>query len=279
MESKINILLLLAFFSAQTRLAAQSEISAKASGTGRTTGHIANITLRNNGTSIADFQLGPFFIPAQGQYQPYIVPRSTSIPLVPHKSVTIPLHGYCADIYSPPIPDGHRLPAPGTWIKTEPGQVPDYGWINTSGDGIGKGIVGDSSILVPGTVRPLRVTLDIYKRPELAGPLLIDVVKRAEMAFDSLKSAGKITTPYTNDPSREKEAVVQQVVWKYTSVLTGHVYPKEQFHGKMVEQLVATTGKPENALPPATQQQFEKGVDDFWDAFSAVGEQAKILSN
>ncbi len=271
MKRKACLFFAFVLFLFQNFLSAQQEISVKATATGQTTGHIAELALSNNSGKTINYPVGPFFIPSSGQYQPYIVSGGTLVPVPPMGTVTVPLKGYCADIFSAPVPAGIDLPPFDTWIKPKSGQLPSYGWVSVPGLGIGKASGVEPTILIPGTKNPLGVTLDIFKRPDLAGPLLIELLAHNETTFDSLKNIGKITTPFSNNPAKEKESVIQQTTWIYTTALAGKVYEKESFREKMLTQLVATSGKPESDLPAATQIKFEKGVDDLWTSFNLVG--------
>ncbi len=252
----------------------------KATGTGRTTGHIANLTLTNRGDESGQIRIGPFYIPSGGQYQPYIVPESTVATVPSGGTVNIPLSGYCVDIRTPPVPDGSDFPAFSSWVTSTPGATPDYTWIkDLPPSGATALPSGEITPYIPGTRDPIPSIIDFNDNPQQTGELLIHTVVRLEHVFDSLKTAGVIKTPFSRDPTREFESVIQQTFWIYTSAIQGQPYTKSQFEGNMLTQLVGNTGRKKEDLPETVQEQFDQGVDDFWSTFNLVGAEAKIISN
>lgn len=85
-------------------------------GTGQTTGHIAELSVENN--SDTPFRLEPqiFFIPATDRYQSYVgsIPENSYLP--PNCEITIPIEGYCADPFAPPVPVGEPMTPFAEWV-------------------------------------------------------------------------------------------------------------------------------------------------------------------
>src|SRR5690606_33289514 len=71
----------------------------------------------------------------------------------------------------------------------------------------------------------------------------------------------------------------QQTFWIYTAGLTGEPYEKDDFTGKVYTQYEERTNTKVEALPEEDQEKLETGVDQFWDAFTAVGVEAKVLGS
>src|SRR6478736_2717315 len=73
-------------------------IPIKALGTGRTTGHIADLVVKNKSETPLTILPQRVFIPSSGLYQPYIadIPAAT---IQPDSTITLQLRGYCTDVH------------------------------------------------------------------------------------------------------------------------------------------------------------------------------------
>jgi hypothetical protein len=92
-----------------------------------------------------------------------------------------------------------------------------------------------------------------------------------------LNNDGLINTPFANNKDKERESVIQQTFWMYSAGLSGHAYTKNDFENNTIKQFETTTGKNYGDIAQNQKDQVDKGVDDFWNTFSAVGVEAKIL--
>ncbi|HAQ38787.1 MAG TPA: hypothetical protein DCX89_04945 [Saprospirales bacterium] len=262
-------------------------IKAKATGTGRTTGHIADLKLTNVTDEKYQTSLGPFYIPSSGKYQPYIVPGQIDITVPPHGTYNIPINGYCTDIHKPPVGSGEDLPPVTSWI------IPDVitnQWEPDENDGWVPKIITvqpseekDENLdniltLIPGTDQPLTHTIDQYKFPGATAPVLLKSIVLISTAFDSLKNSNNILTPFSGNPDKERESVIQQTFWIFASGVSGDEYSKNQFEAKMTEQFENKTGRSITKLPKEDKEKFDQGVDDFWNSFNLVGTEAKVIS-
>lgn len=252
----------------------ESGMLAKATGTGRTTGHIADLALENNTERSIHADIGPFFIPVTGKYQPYLVPSSTIVTVPPHSGLSVSLDGLCADIHMPPVPAGMPMVPVHEWISPRPvreGWEPEEsaGWVSNPG----------SVITVPGTDESLLYSIDLSKHPDEAAPLLFQMATRITEAYDSLKNEGKIDTPFSQNPDKERESVIQQTFWISAAALTGVAYKLDDFAKKTEEQFEKSTGKNVRNLPEEEKKQLENGISGFWETFQAVGAEAKVLSS
>ncbi|MCK6693462.1 MAG: hypothetical protein L6Q97_15360 [Thermoanaerobaculia bacterium] len=307
--------------------------TAKATGTGRTTGHVADLAISNPTDQPVIVQFGApnvppgagmppgnaLYIPSGGQYQPYVIPYLPQVPVAPGETKVIPVEGFCTDVRMPPVPAGEAMPPVSSWITAAPPQPLSAAGTAASGivtvptrsglsldDAItllsntkpkpkpepGLPSPGHTTLSVPAdcpdgllaplptipgtnTLIPTPVNPDQY--PALGVPLLLDAISRIALAYDELKPKGAIATPFSGNPDKEREAVIQQTFWLYSAALRGEPYEKQDFRGNTIRQFEQNTGKTFDQIPPPQQEKLDKGVDDFWDSFAAVGAEAKIL--
>ncbi len=249
-----------------------------AKGTGRTTGHIADLSIKNTSDNTVTLALGPFFIFSSGTYQPYIVPTPVKVTVPAHGSNEIPLNGYCADVHTPPVPAGEDLPPFDSWITVPTGQLMENwqpeaanGWKPTTTH------TGTTGILIPGTSKPLNYTIDINQHPEAVAKILLEAINRITTAYDKMKEDKIISTPFSGNPEKEREAVIQQTFWIYTAKLSGKNYVADNFRTNTIKQF-ESNGKKYDDASAETKQEIESGVENFWSTFEAVGVEAKVLS-
>jgi hypothetical protein len=272
------------------------EITAK--GTGRTTGVIANISVANPTQSYLETSPQSVFIPSDGKYQPYVgkIPGT----LLPPGTTNIPVDGYCADVHTPPVPSDSPMPPLDTWIPVGvpdevptgddfpilsttpappfvPEDIPDI--INTSGfTPLPPDADQDIIITWPGTDIPVGGTLDPNEDPITFAPVIVKVMEEVEIAAESITESGILTTPFSPDPPKQVQTTIQQQVWIYASVATGEEYGKTDFTDKVYEQFEDNSGKAVSTLPEEQKEKLDSGIDDFWDVFTAVGVEAKVIS-
>ena len=223
-------------------------------GTGRTTGHIADVTLTNDGPGPVVFPDRPLFIPSDGKYQSYVVPRGGGTTVPPGATRTVPIDGFCGDVTRPPVPAGAAVPGLEDWI-----------------------VPVDPTRTTPGAARPPSGVVDPAIDPETAAPYLWGAVEAIEETVDRLQASGELDTPFSSNPEREREAVVQQTFWIYAGELSGRPYTREQFEERLEQQYEERTGTPIASAPAEDRERLAEGADDFWEAFELVGVEAKVL--
>jgi hypothetical protein len=293
----------------------------RVTGTGRTTGHIADITVSNPTKEPIIARIGNgggMLIPSNGRDQSYIVPSIPDIPVAPGQTATVPVEGFCVDVHRPPVGAGSSMPPIQSWVGGGMPDVPAPAIAPTVPEpmnppsGTQHTVVNiptqtalplsqitnilentprppamtnwdcpdlpvSGTPLVPGTDTPIRVPVSPDAAPALAVPILLDAITRIIETTDRLLSEGDIRTPFSSNRDKEREAVIQQTFWYYSSALQGEPYTKEDFHDNTVRQFESNTNRPYDKLPPEQQTRIDQGVDDFWDSFQAVGVEAKIL--
>ncbi|GEM_PF-5488934 len=279
-------------------------LNTRVTSTGRTTGHIADITITNPSSRPVNVVIGAggaAYVPSNGKDQSYVIPSLPVIPVSPRETVTVPLHGYCADVHRPPVPGGNSMPSPGEWITAASPhtlsvpagavRIPTHTAppLSTVASALSTQPLpsvaskwnclplpaAPGQPLIPGTDIPIRTPIPAAENPGLAVPLLLDAAQRIESAYD--KVGGTLSTPFSANPAKQKEAVAQQTLWIYAAALEGKEYTQEDFRDNTVKQFEQNTGRPYTGLPAEQKDQLNKGVQDFWAAFTATGAEAKIL--
>jgi len=276
-----------------------TDVFITAKGTGRTTGNIAIITVENKSENTLTVLPQTAYIPSSGQYQPYIaiIPGTTLSP----GTTIIPVDGFCADVHKPPVSNGAPMPPIEKWIPVgdpnapipegsvniiptipvlpfSPGDIPDlltspeYESTSTSDS--------DAPIIItwPGTDIPVGGTLVPGENPKQFAPVIVEVFEEVTEAVDVIQHSGKYSTPFSADTVKEDQALTQNVIWIYTAELSGNTYEKEDFGTNLYKQFETTTGRTVPSLPEEQKEKIDEGIDDFWNVFTAVGVEAKVLS-
>lgn len=304
--------------------AGAENLSIAAHGTGRTTGHIATLTVTNNGNFSVAVEGQMVYIPSDGKYQSYIgrIPDGIAIP--PGGTADIPVDGYCADVHRPPVPAGESMSSSDDWIpviaptspepinprgvsdqpsvpepSNPPGSnTPPYegtpvslfpesgappnvtpeAWSDTPAFKPGGLPSPETIVKWPRTDLHIDGTINPSREPRMYGYVLADVITQIESAVDVIQHEPVVTTPFANDPIREREAIIQQTFWIWTSAVTGEEYTDDDFTERVYAQYETSTGSPVTTLPEEQKEQVDSGIIDFWNTFQATGVEAKIIS-
>jgi hypothetical protein len=302
----------------QTQLWTQQDhVKIHARGTGNTTGHIGFLSIENKSKSEIHLNIPTLLIPSNGKEQPYVVPDPVQASIPPKSTVEVPLSGYCVDVKRPPVADGAKMSPVDSWIVKDPdmfdenGLIPDklydFWRIGTPGeDGkppthpVVKFIdfkdfdnhavvvnhlpldhplyripAADTGQGMPGITQAVVIHKDSIR---YSAPLIFDAINKISITTDSLQKSGNMVTPFSTNQPKEREAVIQQSFWIYTSILSDDRYEKEDFQSKMDSQLEETTKMSKEKLPEAVVESFNAGVDDFWNTFNLVGTEAKVIN-
>lgn len=221
-------------------------------GTGQTTGHIANLHVFNPTSKPVTLTIPVCFIPSDGKNQSYVVASEITATIGANQETVVPLTGFCADIYKPATPAGVAMPNPEEWVFEQDGTT---GSVQSS---VADAVVNES------------------ENPRLFGELCIDAIKNIEQSYNTLKN--DLVTPYSNNPAKERETVLQHTFWLYTSTLSGNPYKIENLRTNVVRQFETESGQKFKNADPATQQEINKGVQNLWSSFEMVGIEAKVLN-
>lgn len=295
MEKKIAVVFLLLI---TPLLSKAQSLKVTATGTGQTTGHIATLSITNSSGSAIKINPQTCYIPSDGKYQPYVATLpGTSVP--PGTS-SIFIEGYCANVYARPVPAYNALPPVSDWIPViQPGIDIQQGGTNIlSTPAVPAFIPEDIQSLIktpgytpftitsstsisttwPNTNSPFEGTIALTSHPKPFAPVLVEALQQISKAFDQLKLSGDINTPFSAEPQKEREAVIQQTFWIYTARITGLPYQKEDFREKVIKQLEDHTDTNVKSLSAEEMEKLERGIDAFWNTFTNVRIEAKLLN-
>lgn len=244
----------------------------KVRGTGKTIGDVILLEVTNRDkVNTLRFYVGPALVPGTRRSQPYIIPGSTEIVVLPGGSITVPIDGICIDPHKPPIRPGSGGPKFEDWIDINP---LDDDW--TPNPGSGWEPDPNNPVLNPITETPIGHTIDIYSYLEEAAPIILTIVESIIKTTDDLFADGLINTPVTNNPTMERELIIQQTVWITISELTGNPYTIEDFESRVIDLIPSTDRPVEGNLE---EENVKDDIQDFWGGFKLVGAEAKVLSS
>ncbi len=268
----------------------------KALGTGLTTGHVADLVIKNKGKTAMNILPQRVFIPSSGQYQPYIADIPATF-IRPDSTVTLKLMGYCTDVHLPAAPAALELIPIEKWI---PIRQPDSTLVGKgyylvtrnsvvpfTKDHIGYIITStaysplypppDSMNIAtwPGTDLPEGGSINHIIRPDLYATIMARVLELLETGSTAIQQRKNFSTPFTIQPEKEREAIIQQVIWMYASALMGKKYGKEDFRNKVYEQFKTRSSLSE--MPALEKQELDEGIDEFWNVFQTVATEAGLF--
>lgn len=297
MEKMIAFVILILIPTLYIESQAQS-LKVVATGTGQTTGHIANLSITNTTGSTVRINPQTCYIPSDGKYQPYVatIPGTS----VPPGTSYLHVEGYCANVNAHPVPDGNPMPLITDWIPViQPGiDVPKGGTNILTTPAVPAFKAEDIPGLVqtqcysplptntspaimttwPNTNTLFEGTINPESHPKPFAPLLVEAVNIIAKAFDDLKHAGNVNTPFSGVPEKEREAIIQQTFWMYTAEITGRHYQKEQFREKVIKQFEDNSDTEVESLSKEEQEKLESGIDVFWNTYINVSIEAKVLN-
>ena len=286
-------------------------------GTGATTGHIATLTVKNPGSEDVELLIGPLYIPSEGIYQSYIIDKTTRFVVSKNASETIRLYGYCTDAFKDPVPRDVGLPDPSTWVRPNSAYFDKKGFSPESYTEEFSGFGFSELSKTPSAEIPIHFLMlanhldrdlqtEIFSASKSGRPHFIDTtgtsakkltvllldeegdsghkshlywdaVNKIKKAVDISARRGELQTPYSSNPEREKSAIVQQTLWKYTALSIGREYTYEYFLEKLAEQFKRTSGIEINEAPMEIKAEFEEGAVRFWETFQSVALEAELI--
>jgi hypothetical protein len=263
------------------------EFSAK--GTGRTTGHIITLTVKNTGDKIAITEIGPSIVPCGKKkkniaVQGFFTYETYPISLAPGESIQIPIQGYCTNNDCPPPEPEDSVTSFKEWITPQDvGFIPDptIPFPKETPFQVNKNYATEEIQLVyPGTDTPFPYQIDLKKYPIEAAPIIFFTGESLLQTIDEEIQKGSLDTPISRDSVKLKETVVQHDMWLVTSALDSdeeNDYGSEDFRDNTITQIEKTTGKSMGSLPKDTQEGVDAGIVDLFDGIMLVGEKAKVL--
>jgi hypothetical protein len=254
----------------ETGVLNSDQLNVKVRGTGQTIGQVLLLEIKNRDNNRPGrMTIGPALVPGKGKTQAYVIPGTTEVEVPPGGTITVPVDGVCIDPDKPPLGSGDKGTDFGDWIRINP--LPDdwepnptTGWEPDLG----------SPLLNPVTENDLNHVIDIAAYPEEVADLIGDYVDKIIDAYDYLSSVGEITTPLTDRPLDERDAVIQQLVWRTAAALSGDEFTQTEWGERIFDQLPESGGN----LNEEEKKNINAGIQNFWNTATLVGVEAKVIS-
>ena len=248
---------------------ADDNLRVRVKGTGQTIGHVLLLEVKNRDkNNPGKIRVTPSLVPGKGKTQAYFITDHIEREVPPGGEITLPLEGVCIDPDKPPLGSGDKGTNFDDWISINP--LPDdwepdptAGWEPDPG----------SPLLNPVTESDLNHSIDIVSHPEEIADLIGVYIGRIIDTYDYLSAVGEISTPYTNRPSEERNAIIQQLVWRTAASLSGDEFTQTDWEDRIFDQLPDSGGD----LSEEEREEVHSGVDDFWNTATLVGVEAKVL--
>jgi hypothetical protein len=253
----------------------------KVEGTGRTTGHVLTISVKNPTEKTVVIPPKTVLIPPTGTFQSMIASLEETV--VPGQSeMEIPVYGSCLDIRARPVQIGNYYTPIQNWLDTDQlGEAPTPNdelspvWVERY-PGMEYGDGSNPVLAYPGTDIPFPYTIDFNRHFTEAAPLLLEISNRIQNTFTEMWTTGQIETPLPPDQARIE--LPQQVLWYTNSLLEGQPYTREDLNDRMVQQIENRLGKPITTLPQEVQDNFRAGVDQIWEVIEVVAQKAEVTT-
>ena len=253
-----------------------------ATGTDRTTGTVCQLTIENPTDEELPYSLDYGMIPYTDGHQKYgHWPAYGVVP--PHTTVVAPIEGGCTDVTRPPVPFDYPMVTPEHWYPADPNHFTlDTAWRpDPSMPGITVVDPEDRDgpvVTYPGTDIPFPYEIDAEIAPEEAAPIIIEMTRAIHQTVYG-DDPPVVTTPFSGDQQKEKEALFQQTLWISTAIVNGDTYTVDDFTGRLEKQFEDMSGTSISEAPPEVVETIKQGADDFWSAFSVVGGEAKVIKD
>nr|MBS0038583.1 hypothetical protein [Saprospiraceae bacterium] len=254
----------------ETGVLNSDQLNVKVRGTGQTIGQVLLLEIKNRDNNRPGrMTIGPVLVPGKGKTQAYVIPGTTEVEVPPGGTITVPVDGICIDPDKPPLGSGDKGTDFGDWISINP--LPDD-WEPNPTTGWEPDL--ESPLLNPITENDLNHVIDIAAYPEEVADLIGNYVGRIIDTYDYLSNVGEIITPLTDRPLEERNAVIQQLVWRAAAALSGDEFTQTEWGERIFDQLPETGGN----LNEEEKENINAGIQDFWNIATLVGVEAKVIS-
>lgn len=278
----------------------------KTTSTGSTSGHLANITVKNHSDQALEIKGETFFWPSE-KYQNRVAWLPNFI-LPAGQIAEVPAYGFCTDPHNMPTPPGLEDPISNGIPVNDPIELgpiafpdplspnfsvsesiisnpllPEFSITDTM---VIKSYRGFKStrkksgprVTWPGSNSPVRGTISPNAFPEGYAPILVNYVKRIVAAAEALRSSHDIEIPFLGNLQKQWESIIQQTIWYVMSVLTGIPYDKEDLRKKIYEEIAKSSGTVVGTLPKAVKEQVDHGVDLLWATMMETAVIAEVIN-
>ena len=237
-----------------------------AKGTGQTTGHVITLDIHNPTAKPVTVTIPVCYVPSDGEHQGYVIIFEITVTVGINQTVSVPLKGYCADIYKP----AHPLNKPVTNVENWEVEDPDYLATISHDDVTGNRPLSENAnftATIPGTNISITKNIDQFEDPKLF----------AQLSIAAFKKVKEKVTEMTDELIIDPESTIQQTGWIYTAALTGDFYKVEHLLENGKKQFETQTGKKFEKASPEEQKDFENSVNVIYTSFKFTGVEAKVF--
>ncbi len=187
-----------------------------AAASGKTTGHIGDLTITNQSNSTQTVELGSFLIPPENGKQGFVVFKESQekTRVKAGESYTHKLYGYCVNVNLSPPDEGEAFPDYTNWFPA-------------------KNI--DSTFVYNWHRDDNPIQLNFTTQLKETASILIDALNNLDAQYKTWKKPLQIPDLYPEDLAT-KEAVIQQTIWQFASAIQGKIYSFQQFEQSILAQ-------------------------------------------
>ncbi len=272
---------ILAFFFAFEGGKARGEtLIYNATGTGRTTGHVVNLTIYNPTHEEYNVKIGPYLIPSADTTQGYVIPDEQTLIVASGSTQTVALQGYCTNPYLPPVREAGVLRPYKDWVNTYRSidLRPEMDLALFRGFEPLPALGLDSlKLMFPGTDSYFGYIIDIDEFPQTSAAFVRKIVTHIDETYKKMYEENRINTPFNADEIKQREAVIQQSFWIAVCLMKGTPYGEEQLRYNLIKQYESLINTPYSQFSESTKRQLDRGISSFWTTFIKVGKEAGIL--
>ena len=238
--------------------------------TGEASGDVVKLTLINKSKETIYFDSPPIYIPSDGKYQAYLIPKLNSIQLPPGKKTEVILKGYCLDLKRPAVPRKNKMPL-----------IEEWRFINDiEENNIQKYIVDPKYLTISRVIANLpenisdksKTALIPRERLEEGLSMILDAFIKLEETTQSLQNASQLSTVFSNTPYKEKETLVQHALWLYVSALTGNSYEYQYFEEKLIAEAEKALSKSFEKQNKQSKDEILEGGKSLWESFRNISQ-------
>lgn len=247
--------------------------------TGRTSGHVANLTVKNNCDQEMILELGPYIIPSEFDRQGYVIPEPVILMIPPHRTKTVALDGWCLNVELDAASGGGTLPSVKNWTSREEfadwqsnwsqtGQLEDDSFKKSKSNGRTK------TIRIPGHSRDFEFQTNKNADAEATAYMFVEAANALAAKYDELEEKEERTILTGVKIYSRRETFIQQAMWQYANLVSGEGYPYSAFEKVVMDQEITRHWKGVNSKKDF--KILEEETRRLWDRIQLFGQQAGL---
>ena len=251
-----------------------SKLEIKTIPTGRSSGHIGDMSIYNPTNQTATLIVGPYVIPSEKDLQGYILPEECIYSLKPQKTFNYKIQGYCMNAERPAIALNGTFPPLSSWLSEEDFEMR---WLRELAQNRKTSFLNKNknyngiALKLPFSDKFFPYAINVDEHLPEAAPVLLATLKNIIKVYDDLEERKKFKSPLDAYPTKEREAVIQHVFWKYATSMQSINYNVDVFENMLKAQEVTKDWYNSNKSKRAS---FNKDINAWWSLFNEVGEAA-----